>query len=766
MSDDNADEERSSRAAPPQPASRVVSLCVVAAVSITLFVVSVAGATPAHLDGTVFAQPLAQLRTEMDALHGNVGLLGEGLGVLQKQAPAVKAQSSLADQVGAATKTFTDEVTALQNLRVQTLRDVARSVQKAAPVVQPQQQIGEQPVQQEVQAPADERPGGPYKQPKDPYADMSEAEQNTNRRNDVVDAFLSSYKTYKKYAWGLDELQPITRNGKNWNDDPVNSMSLSIIDALATLHLMGQTELLEDALKYVKEKLFFNRDVSISAFETTIRVVGSLLSIYELRGEKDPAILAKAVDIADRLLFAYNTTTGLPHQTVNLMNHRHSNPDWSGGNSVLSEFGTVQLELRTLSYHTGNPIYDMKATHITSVIESRAPQDMMCPVFISVLTANWMTDHVSVGALGDSFYEYLLKQWILTGQTEGRYKEMYETAAEAIVDKMLFRSIPSGWSYIAEYRRADYYHKMDELACFAAGMLALGAQRIGGDGKAKMMKHAGDLAHTCYLMFSRQKSGVAPEYVEFPGGQDFINGAGYYLLRPETMESMFYMWRFTKDQKYRDWGWNIFRAIDRWCRVQSGGYSGLRDVNLERPEQDNLQQSFWLAETLKYSYLLFADDDAINLDEWVFNTEAHPLKIRERDPMDVWRAYEKKHGRVPWRGPIVKDVVERETDLMKQQRLAGDDQRPRTQKDQYGEELEAQTDDDAQPFDRIGGMRGLRKPRPNVKTHHKWTHPPTEPPQPKKPKPTRRPAPTEDPKERRRKALEKERQRRKNNAVD
>lgn len=104
------------------------------------------------------------------------------------------------------------------------------------------------------------------------------------------------------------------------------------------------------------------------------------------------------------------------------------------------------------------------------------------------------------------------------------------------------------------------------------------------------------------------------------------NGANHNLLRPETAESLFILWRVTKDPTYREWGWAIFLAFDRWCRVESGGFAGLKDVTSANPAKDDTMQSFWLAETLKYLFLLFADDDALDLDEWVLNTEAHPLR--------------------------------------------------------------------------------------------------------------------------------------------
>ena len=110
----------------------------------------------------------------------------------------------------------------------------------------------------------------------------------------------------------------------------------------------------------------------------------------------------------------------------------------------------------------------------------------------------------------------------------------------------------------------------------------------------------------------------------------------YYLLRPEAIETWMYLYRVTKQEKYREWGWNVFKSIRRWCKVADGGYSGLKSVLEVPPKFDDLQQSFWFAETLKYLYLLFSDDDTVNLDAWVFNTEGHPFKIRKRNPQDVW----------------------------------------------------------------------------------------------------------------------------------
>jgi mannosyl-oligosaccharide alpha-1,2-mannosidase len=559
--------------------------------------------------------------------------------------------------------------------------------------------------------PVDSNPGPAYVPPPDPWGSLSAEEQNLHRRQAVVDAFLHSWNGYVTYAWGRDELQPRSRTAKNWNEDSTKGMGLTILDSLTTMFLMNLTKPLEKALDWVKNELTFSLEVEASVFESTIRCLGSLLSIFELTGERDDQryLVKKATDLADRLLYAFNTSSGLPHSTVNLRTKNHFNQQWAGGGNILSEFGTMQLEFRTLSYHTKNPIYDMKATHSMAIILSRAPRDMLCPTYMSSKHLTWMTDHISLGALGDSFYEYLLKQYLLTGKTEDRYKNAYLTAAHAIMDKLVFYSKPSHWAYVAEYRRREFYPKMDHLACFVAGMLAFGANQVDHERKTETMKIAAELTKTCVLMYTRQQSGVSPEYVEFVGGMDFINGPGYYILRPEALEAVFYMWRMTHQQEWRDAGWKMFAAIDRWCK-NDVGYCGLKEVNVKSPLKDNLQQSFWMAETLKYAYLLFSDDSVLNFSEWVLNTEGHPLKIRNRDPMDLWRSYEKDHrGKAAWYPPKVPGIDLIETEGMKEWRAKGNVRPAPT--DPLGIEVEdGAIDDEGAPFDPVEGMRGIERP--------------------------------------------------------
>ncbi|KAK8595807.1 hypothetical protein V6N12_064316 [Hibiscus sabdariffa] len=171
--------------------------------------------------------------------------------------------------------------------------------------------------------------------------------------------------------------------------------------------------------------------------------------------------------------------------------------------------------------------------------------------------------------------------------------------------------------------------KMDELACFAPGMLALGSNGYGPGEAEKFLALAEELAWTCYNFYQSTPTKLAGENYHFPTGKDMTVSTRWNILRPETIESLFYLWRLTGNKTYREWGWNIFQAFERNSRVETG-YVGLKDVNTGL--KDNMMQSFFLAETLKYLYLLFSPPSVIPLDEWVFNTEGHPLKIVTRSP--------------------------------------------------------------------------------------------------------------------------------------
>jgi len=172
-------------------------------------------------------------------------------------------------------------------------------------------------------------------------------------------------------------------------------------------------------------------------------------------------------------------------------------------------------------------------------------------------------------------------------------------------------------------------HKMEHLACFAGGLYALASQNVEGELKNEFLDVSKGIAKFCHLMYTRNPTGLPTEYVIV--NEDIIKNprdayGKHYLMRPEAIESWFILWRITGDPIYRDWAWDFFEAINLHTKSRYG-YCGLKDATSSSPVKDDVQQSFFLAETLKYLYLIFSPDSVIPLDRYVFNTEAHPLPI-------------------------------------------------------------------------------------------------------------------------------------------
>ncbi len=214
-----------------------------------------------------------------------------------------------------------------------------------------------------------------------------------------------------------------------------------------------------------------------------------------------------------------------------------------------------------------------------------------------------------------------MKYWLITGKTDQLHYKLYKDALPGIQEHLI-REV-DGKKFLITKKYRDEILQLDHLACFAPGMIGLGAVN---DGDKSLLSLAEDLTETCYLMYHNQEHGVGCETVSVPSLKPVKNGA-HYILRPEVIESIFIMWRITKNPKYRKWGYEIAQNIEATCKVESGGYSGIESVNMTPVTHNNVQESFFLAETLKYLYLMFCSDDTISLDQWVFNTEAHPMPI-------------------------------------------------------------------------------------------------------------------------------------------
>lgn len=281
------------------------------------------------------------------------------------------------------------------------------------------------------------------------------------------------------------------------------------------------------------------------------------------------------------------------------------------------------------------------------------------------------------GGMADSLYEYFPKQYLMLGGRNTKYRDMYLTAIESAKQYLFFQPLnPNNKDMLVsgtlKRRSAGNIHLVpqgEHLSCFAGGMVALGSKIFG---HSDDLETARQLVDGCLWAYESMPSGIMPEiFTAIPcraadiGSCVWSNATWYdaverhvrqnpnqqafahqpaqnvimqnslpqgmveipdarYNLRPEAIESVFVLYRVTGDKTLQDRAWRMFRAIENATKTDIA-YASLIDVTAEKPQRLDSMESFWTAETLKYFYLIFSEPDVISLDEYILNTEAHPL---------------------------------------------------------------------------------------------------------------------------------------------
>src|SRR6266850_559150 len=409
--------------------------------------------------------------------------------------------------------------------------------------------------------------------------------------------FLHAWNNYERYAWGHDALRPLSKAPHNWYEQ---SLLMTPVDALDTLILMKLDAEAAKAQALIVSELSFDRDIYVKNFEITIRLLGGLLSGYQLTGDK--RLLTLSEDLGNRLLPAFNSPTGLPYVYVNLKTGQVRDPKTNP-----AETGTLLLEFGTLSKLTGKPIYYEKAKRALMETFKRRSAIGLVGSTIDVETGAWMDadSHISGGI--DSYYEYLWKCWLLFGDND--CQEMWQASISAVN------------KYLADDVRGELWYGHADMN---TGRLTASQYGALDAFFPALLGHSGDVARARRLQDSSFKMWnmheIEPEIIDYKTMQIVYNG---YHLRPEIVESTYYLHHFTHDPQYRKMGEKIFDDFVKYCRVDAG-YAALQDV-VTKEKRDEME-SFVLAETFKYFYLLFASPDTLDFDKVVFNTEAHPLR--------------------------------------------------------------------------------------------------------------------------------------------
>ncbi len=423
------------------------------------------------------------------------------------------------------------------------------------------------------------------------------AQQKSEMADGVRQEFLHAWNGYKQYAWGHDELQPLSKSYHDWYG---TSLLMTPVDALDTMVLMGLKDEAKADRELIDKQLSFDKDICVKNFEITIRLLGGLLSSYQLTG--DARLLALADDLGHRLLPAFNSPTGMPYVFVNLKTGAVK-----GVESNPAEIGSLLVEFGTLAKLTGKQVYYDKAKRaLVEVYNRRSPIGLVGST-LNVETGKWTdpTSHISGGI--DSYYEYLLKCSILFHDKD--CEQMWKTSISAL-NQYVADSTPTGLWYkqVNMNTGAVVSTHYGALDAFFPAVLALS-----GD-----LERAKALQESSYKMWTT--FGVEPEEMDYSTRKITYPG---YELRPEIIESTYYLYYFTADSRYLDMGRTFFDSLRKYCRSDVG-YAALRNVETKEKRDD--MESFFLAETLKYLYLLYAPRSTLDLQKVVFNTEAHPIQ--------------------------------------------------------------------------------------------------------------------------------------------
>ena len=418
--------------------------------------------------------------------------------------------------------------------------------------------------------------------------------------DDVRSEMAWAWANYRERAWGKDEIKPISGGFSSF---PLKShhLGLSLIEAMDTLWLMGLDREFDDALAWVKSSLDFNVDGEVSVFETSIRLLGGLLSAHHACG--DPILLAKARDLADRLAPAFATPTGIPYRYVNLRTGAVRDPQTNP-----AETGTYLPEWGTLAKLTGERrYYDIPKRALVAMFDRRSEIGLLADK-IDAVSGQWLSRRATIGPPSDSFYEYLWDGWQLFG--DGDCKRMYDVLTRSILKHQQDRFEGRLWFADVDFRTGVRINReQDELSSFYGGLLHQGGQPAIGK------------ACTASWAWLQDKFGVLPE------GFDYESGKVTYKtnsLRPELADAAFNHWLIDRDERWRHLVATHYDNMKTANRARFG-YADLADVTTSPKTQKDHCPGYWWSEQMKYYWLIFADTERFDYRRNYLSTEGNVL---------------------------------------------------------------------------------------------------------------------------------------------
>ncbi|KAA1076719.1 alpha mannosidase-like protein [Puccinia graminis f. sp. tritici] len=473
-------------------------------------------------------------------------------------------------------------------------------------------------------------------------------QRKTELRDLVKKTWYHGFDNYIKHAYPDDELRPLSCKGighdhehpnSHETNDVLGDFSMTLIDVLDTFVALRDVARFRDSVRRIVTDIpSFDIDSKVQVFETTIRVLGGLLSGHLFA--KDPEnvwgfrldnngdeqegssyadqLLFLAKDLADRLMPAFHaSSTGIPYARINL---RYGLMPDEGTETCTAGAGSLLLEFATLSRLLGDPIYENVAKKAFYALWDRRSSINLLGNTIDIQTGHWSYGVSSIGAGIDSFYEYILKSHVLL--SDDSFLEIWNQAYKAV---MTYMRSPDGFWYrgVNMQTGAVATTTIDSLSAFWPGL-----QVLAGDIEAAIQ------SHMTYANLWARYSGI-PEVFDIHRKQATSLG---YPLRPEFVESNYFLYRATKDEYYLEVAERVITDLVNRTWVDCG----LASIeNLLTGKLEDRQHSFMLSETLKYLYLTFDEDNPINHADqpFVFTTEGHILYIPNVEEMAENQGY-------------------------------------------------------------------------------------------------------------------------------
>ncbi|KAG6844317.1 hypothetical protein H0H87_007846 [Tephrocybe sp. NHM501043] len=409
------------------------------------------------------------------------------------------------------------------------------------------------------------------------------------------------------------------------------------------MSIMGLDDYFKEGVDFISNVDFSKSKTNdtVSIFETTIRYLGGMLSAYELSNGSHPKLLEKATQLADKMTYAWVGDNDVPFGHIDFSTNT---PNRDSSN--IAEAGTLTLEWATLSKYTKNDKYRKLAEKSARRIAIQpAPLPGLPAQGIDPESGEPVGGYVTWGGGSDSYFEYLIKYARLNSDADQLYADYWRLAVDSSINTLLRTSTVGNHVYLADFDSSRRIrHVSSHLACFHGGNWLFGGKLLNNQ---TIVDIGLQLVDACWNTYSSTATGIGPEVFAFissdgtyTGSDDPINldqfffnskhgfyiTAADYIFRPEVLESNFYAWRVTGDPKYVERAASAVKSFNDYLSV-NGAYSGIWNVDDIDSDRIDDMESFWFAEVMKYLYLTFDDPKHISLDEYVFNTEAHPFKL-------------------------------------------------------------------------------------------------------------------------------------------